>query len=141
MLAACALTCSPTVCPAAGLLVSPGRGGTGVGCRWSVPSSLLLWPVYVVVDAPSARKAMTQDLRDLGMIVTPRMHDGVIRRVWVCRAACLGDASGGGGERLGRPGPAPTWWMALCPLAVGYLVSWVLRLVGPAAPCRRRLAP
>ena len=44
--AACALTCSPTVCPAAGLLVSPGRGGTGVGRRWLVPCSLWVWPVF-----------------------------------------------------------------------------------------------
>ena len=51
---------------------------------------------------------------------------------------CRGDDSGGGGERLGRPGSAPTRWMALGPLAVGYLVPWVSRRVGFGAPCRRR---
>ena len=60
MLAACALTCSPTVCPAAGLLVSPGRGGAGVGRIRLVLSTLWFWPVFVVVRAALCRDAMAQ---------------------------------------------------------------------------------
>ena len=48
-------------------------------------------------------------------------------------------------EEVGRdwvaPGPPPLGGWPLAPLAVGYLVSWVLRLAGLVAPCRRRLAP
>ena len=91
----------------------PGRGRGGAQVAGAFLSVGLAR--FVVVDASCARKAMTQDLRDLGMIISPRLHIEVIRRGWVCRAVCLGDVSGGGGERLGRPGPAPTRWMALCP--------------------------
>ena len=63
----------------------------------------------------------------MGMILMPRALDGASRLVWVHRAACPGDGSGGGGEGLGRPGPAghsvvgpwPLWpldtWCPGCP--------------------------
>ena len=50
--AACALTCSPTVCPAAGPLVSLGRGGAGVGHRWLALMPLRLWPVWSLPVPP-----------------------------------------------------------------------------------------